>query len=213
MNNRNFAKLAMMGLVGGCLLGSSPVAAEQATNNVTNNKGVLLANSCGKNSCGGAKEQGSRSYVADNSNSTRGSMDSDRRMMDKEPIPAGNDKNGQPTASGCGSKTRPNNNNRSQVADNGCKSNPSRPSNGCKSNSGYVSNNNDEQMTRPSNGCKSSSRYVSDSDDEKMTRPSNGMNSMNNGKNQPAKDGMSNKRDSVNQSNQTAWNQTNQNGW
>lgn len=205
MNNRDFTKLAMMGLVGGCLLGSSPAAAEQGTNNTTN-KGVLLAHSCGKSGCA-QKNQGSRSYVADNSDSTRGNTNSDPSEMDNETA-RNNNYNDQPTASGCGTKTRPNNNNgRSQVADNGCKR-PSNPSNSYNNNTRYVSE--DDEMTRPSNGCSDKNRYVSDNDDGQITRPSNGCKgTVRNDQYQPSRDNMSNKRDAINQSNQTGWNQRN----
>lgn len=146
MNNRDFAKLAMMGLVGGCLLGSSPAAAQESTNSQGNNKGVLLAHSCGA----GCNGRGSRSYVADNSD------DSGR----EKPIRNSNDSSSmydsnKQTASGCGSKSRPSNgcgSQRSQVADNGCGTKQSRPSNGC--NQRYVSDNDSMDNTKPDQSTK-----------------------------------------------------------
>lgn len=169
MKNRDFAKLAMMGLVGGCLLGSSPVNAGE-TVPVTNNKGVLLAHGC-KGGCGSPSNQGSRSYVADNCSGAA----QPRGTRNYQPT------NNQPTASGCGSKTRPTNG-CNQVADNGCKSSQYRPSNSCGGS--RVSDSAHPTSGCHANGCKGANT---------------------NTQYQPSQDRMSEKRDAMNQSNQNKY--------
>lgn len=71
MKSRDFAKLAMMGVIGGCLMGSSSASAAGANDSAqNNNQGVILAHACGNGACGAKRGyQGSRSYVADNDDS------------------------------------------------------------------------------------------------------------------------------------------------
>lgn len=138
MKSRDFTKLAMMGLVGGCLLGSSQASAQNSSNSNTNNQGVLLAKSCGggcggrtvaDNGCGGSKQ--SQGYYRSNSNTA---------------------------SSGCSGKSQSQgyyDNNNNNTASNGC--------GGSKQSQGYYKS----SSNTASNGCggsKQSRGYIAEND-------------------------------------------------
>ncbi len=177
MKSRDFAKLAMMGLVGGCLLGSTQ-SAEAANTNTSNNKGVLLAHACrGEGGCHGSPStQGSRSFVADNSDDEP----TTRKNNQNDPDPQDDNNNNpqkkqnQPTAAGCAVKSSPNKNNRqNQQTAAGCAV-KSRPNNdnrqnqqtaaGCAVKSRPNTRQNQQTADNNSSTTKNSNFYTIDHD-------------------------------------------------
>lgn len=166
MKSRDFTKIAMMGVIGGCLLGSAQASAnvgDKDANGANNNKGVLLAHSCGAGCKGG-----SRSYVADNSSDTQGRGYSDRNQQANDN--SNQQTSNQPTSSGCGAKsggcgakTRPNNNETNQQTASGCgaKNRPNNWENNQQTASGCgakTRSNNWENNQQTASGCGAKNR-------------------------------------------------------